>query len=333
MPVLANRKKLTDAMLDNLSDEVRESIEKKIENAEVESENLCLKRPSFVNDEFKIAEGDKNMAVGYSSTRQLDRDNEIVVPNGLDLSDYKKAGAVKLFNHDWTGLPVGKNLAIKSDGFGIAHKTEYGGNKFAHEVFETMKFGSLKTSSIGFIPLKILWNGSKDFNNFVDRAVKSWDEFTTKVADNTAAIITKSAMLEDSIVGVPANAGAVEVAVSKGMLDVGIASLKRMGFEIKAFEEREFDMLFHCEKSLAFEDEDFAIDTESHQGTVDEDTNDENNPPNIDKGAESDESTPKQLDYTIIERIDPPENAKTSLSEADIKQIIEDQKHFNSGKI
>lgn len=334
--VLANRKKLTDEMLNRLPDEVRESLQEKIANAEVDSDNLCLKRTQYVGDfntkaahavgDFEIEKGETQTAIGYSSTREVDRDHEIVVPNGGDLRDYKKAGAVKMFNHDWTGLPVGKNLRIKSDGFGIAHKTKYGGNDFANDVFSTMQFGSLKTSSIGFIPLKILWNGTNDFNKFIDKAIEAWDEFESKTADSVYAIISKWALLEDSIVGVPANPGAVTTAVSNKSLTIHLKSLERMGFDVTDIVEDEFTSLVTAQKRLIVFDEASEIEAEEHEKKT-------KSAQKVDKEPEEDNILVSDLDLSGLKRYGIPNVGKSVLSPEQAAQVVTNEFDLMRGKI
>lgn len=221
---------ITDKYLDSLTGYDREALDNKLKK--VEMDKIEVKRVASTGD-FTIDADEKNTAVGYSSTRQLDRDNEIVVPGGIDITEFEAAGAPKMFNHNWT-IPVGKNLFTKSDNFGLAAKTVYGPEDygFAMDIMRVIKFGSLRTSSIGFIPTEVLIAGSKGFNMFVDMAKKAWDEFDSAVADKTAAIISKSILLEDSIVGVPANPGAITMAVSEKSLGVAVKSLEIMGFDV-----------------------------------------------------------------------------------------------------
>ena len=137
---------------------VHEDIEALVQDAEVDE--LKVKRAGNVHgSDFKVLDGEEQTVVGMSSTRYVDRDNEIVVPKGVDLSHYVKA-PVKLWNHNWDMPPIGKNLAIKATSKGLLAKTAIGGTEFANEIWKAVSFGSLNTSSIGFIPTKVLRNGT-----------------------------------------------------------------------------------------------------------------------------------------------------------------------------
>lgn len=230
---------VTNKYLDSLTGYNREALDADIKN--IEMDKVELKRVESTGD-FAISKDEESTAVGYSSTRNVDRDNEIVVPGGINLKHFIAAGSPKMFNHNWT-IPIGKNLFTESDGFGLAAKTLYGPDdySFASDIFKVIKFGSLRTSSIGFIPTEMLFNGSKEFGKFVDMAIKAWPEFTMKLADNVRAIISKSILLEDSIVGIPANPYAITMAVSEKSLGVTIKSLENMGFDVTAQSLEEYE--------------------------------------------------------------------------------------------
>lgn len=291
---------------------------------DVEMDKIELKRVESTGD-FKIVEGETHTAVGYSSTRQLDRDSEIVVSNGIDLSEYVAAGSPKMFNHHWA-LPVGKNLSIESDGWGLAAKTLYGPEdySFAEDVFRVIKFGSLRTSSIGFIPTEVLLAGSKGFNSFVDMAIKAWDEFTVDVADNTRAIISKSILLEDSIVGVPANPGAITMAVSEKSLGVTIKSLEKMGFEVTAQSLEDYENNY---KSLFATQE--RLITPTPGKTAEKKTK------KVDKPGESGNSTGNIPGLDKIKIISIPTQVKyvRDLSKAELEQKLKDALSVKMGKV
>jgi len=117
------------------------------------------------------------------STEDRDRHREIVKQDGLDFSDYKK-NPIVLADHDYRlEKIVGKTLTIKTDKkqtsiTGVFASTEYA--QFVRKLYEEEI--PLMTS-IGFIP-------------------KEYD-------DNDQSIITKSELLEISIVGIGSNRGAL----------------------------------------------------------------------------------------------------------------------------
>ena len=232
--------KVNEALLDSIakhSPSIHEDMAALARTAEVE--DLVIKRrqqPGLA--EFKIQDDEEQTIVGMSSTRFMDRDNEIVVPGGVDLTQFEKA-PVKLWNHQWSELPIGKVTHIRATSKGLLTKAVIGGTEFANEVFSAVKFGSLKTSSIGFIPTLILRNGSPEFNKMVDKLTKSWEEFNSKIADQLVNIIAKSVLLEDSLTPVPANIDATLIAVSDKQLGIRAKSLSAMGFEVEIAETPE----------------------------------------------------------------------------------------------
>jgi phage head maturation protease len=307
----------------------------KAELNKIEADSVELKRAPNAGD-FLISEDEKHVATGYSSTRTLDRDMEIIVPGGIDTSQYKAAGQPKLFNHNWAGLPIGKNLFMESDGYGLAAKTEYGpidDYDFAREVFSVIKFGSLRTSSIGFIPMQVIEQGTKNFNLFVDSALKHWDEFTMKMADNTARFITKSMLLEDSIVGVPANPAAITVAVSEKSLDVTVKSLEKMGFDVSVEGLEQFNSEF---KGLFSETDRLIVPAAKYGG------NDVKTPKfdeNVDNKENDDNSTEKLpedipgLEKCVVISVPSPVKSVKDYSKAEIQARIENALYLKSGKV
>jgi HK97 family phage prohead protease len=149
--------------------------------------------------------------VGYASTRSMDRDNEVILPGGMDLSQFRKA-PVLLFGHKWSELPIGKDLLTECDGYGIKTRSQMSETTFAKEVWISVKDGSLSTSSIGFIPTEWVGRNDKEFGTLMDMARK-WPEWNLK--DEPKGFITKALLLEHSLVAVPANIDALVTCVKK----------------------------------------------------------------------------------------------------------------------
>ena len=127
-----------------------------------------------------------------ASTEDTDRDQEVIKQDGIDLKHFKK-NPVILFAHKYSETPIGRAINTKITDAGLQIDIKFASKKanpLGQQVKELMKEGILKAVSIGFIP-------------------KERDE-------NNPAIITKSEMLELSIVPVPANPHALALAVKKG---------------------------------------------------------------------------------------------------------------------
>jgi len=212
------------SFVEHLPEELAESVSKAVAESEVSIDDLQVKRMGQAID-MKMADGEERTFTGYASTRELDRDDEIVVPNGVDLSHYKMAPVI-LWGHNWSELPIGSGKEIASDGYGLMAKGQLAEYPFADSVWNLVQGGHLKTSSIGFVPMAYVVQGTKEFGALADKLDKNWAEFSFKTADKTKAIITKSLLLEWSLVSVPAN-------IQSLIDDVSSKSAKRFGIDIK----------------------------------------------------------------------------------------------------
>jgi hypothetical protein len=227
--------KLSEAYLSNLegyNPAIHEEIDTLLKEAEVEE--LVLKRSAIPGSaDFKISPDEERTIVGFSSTPDLDRDQEIVVPQGANLDQFRKS-PVKIFNHNWNGsiLPIGKVPAIKATVKGLLSKSVIGGNDFADQVWKTIQFGALQSNSIGFIPTEKVFQGERAFGEAVDKLDKRIEGFK-KAAKGARAIILKYILLEDSIVPVPANPEAINYLMSDKSFGIKAEALEKMGFEVK----------------------------------------------------------------------------------------------------
>lgn len=117
------------------------------------------------------------------SSQAVDRDGEVVVQEGIDYKDFEN-NPVVLWGHEWGSMPIGKVTKLYYDD--IEEKT-YADVKFAstpraQEVKTLVKEGMVRTTSIGFM-------------------VDDWDwNETTGIVK-----LTKTKLLELSIVAIPAN--------------------------------------------------------------------------------------------------------------------------------
>ena len=84
---------------------------------------------------------------------QIDRDDELVNTDNLDLTSYI-ANPVIVWNHDWS-VPVGKVTSITKDMYGIYVKGEIHKLEGLESKYEAVKKGLVKSFSIGFVPKDI----------------------------------------------------------------------------------------------------------------------------------------------------------------------------------
>jgi hypothetical protein len=185
-------------------------------------------RKTHAHDVTDLRPGER-AAIQYVSTMDVDRDGEILLPKGCDLSEFRLAPQV-FWGHDYTQLPIGSDNPpgwIKADHKGILAKTIYATTPFANDVFTVKTEGHLKTNSVGFVPLRRLMPGEAEYQKAYDELKEGGYDFRGK---EVKAIISKWLLLEHSDVGVAANPHALQEAIAKG-LKVGAELQKELGVE------------------------------------------------------------------------------------------------------
>lgn len=138
------------------------------------------------------------------STQDKDRQGDIVMQSGWDLSFFK-LNPVVLWAHDYSQLPVGVCTDIKVVGTELVAEGNFAPHAFAQDVRKLYDNGYIKTTSVGFIP-------------------KQFDA-------NNREIITEAELLEFSFVPVPANPYALSLDEIK-TLGLDTASLKTKGLDV-----------------------------------------------------------------------------------------------------
>jgi HK97 family phage prohead protease len=191
--------------LPHLPAQMQEGIDAALKQTEVQPE---LHRAVAV---ASLDEVEERTFSGYASARTVDRDNEVILPDGVDLDSFRKA-PVLLWGHSWGQPPIGKDAAIASDGYGLRTRSLMAETALANDLWMLVKGGFLKTSSIGFIPLEYVQAGHKNYGGLMD-AARKWPEWNSKAEPNV--FITKALLLEHSLVSVPACAEALITAVKQ----------------------------------------------------------------------------------------------------------------------
>jgi HK97 family phage prohead protease len=133
------------------------------------------------------------------SDGSVDRMGDTIDPNGWDLPDYKR-NPVVLWAHDTTQPPIGRTVSIWSDGSRLLGDVEFATreqSEFADTVYRLLRGGYLKSGSVGFLPVAYDYADDDDRKFGID--------------------FRRQALLEFSIVNVPANANALIAASAKGM--------------------------------------------------------------------------------------------------------------------
>lgn len=141
--------------------------------------------------------------VSYITTAAVDRDREIVIPDGVDLSVYDR-NRVVLWQHD-QGQPCGKCLWVKPDTRGVLAKTFYPARPDGHEgdwlpekVWGLIRTDILRGKSVGFLPLEYR------------------DPTEDEVQKGAERVFTRCLLLEYSCVAIPACPEALVTAINKG---------------------------------------------------------------------------------------------------------------------
>ncbi len=159
----------------------------------------------FVNTKAEEKE-DGILSVAVATDGTQDRDGEVVMASGVDLSNFKK-NPVLMFGHNYREPSIGKVLDIATDGGRILFKPQFAINESprAAEIFKLYKGGYLNAFSIGFIPKQREGN-----------------------------VYTETELLEISAVPVPANPNALVVARSEGFDENVIKEIEDMNSELDA---------------------------------------------------------------------------------------------------
>lgn len=133
--------------------------------------------------------------------KEVDRDQEIVNIDGMDISAYQK-NPVLLWGHEWN-KPCGKVISINKDGNGLFVKAEMQRLTGREADFENVLYGNVKSFSIGFIPMEY---------QYLEDAVE----------------ITQSEMIELSIAPVQSNRSALFQVIGTKSLDIDNAKLRTL---------------------------------------------------------------------------------------------------------
>lgn len=182
--------------------------------------DLEFVRKGFVA-ESKGTDDEERSSTELINTADIDRDNEILLPKGAVLDYYKKNPQV-LWAHDYRQPPVGRAAWVKRDTTtkSLLAKTIYAATDFAEEIWSLVKGGFLPARSVGFIPIESHEPDDKEVARHPERA-------------GARRVYDKWELLEYSVVPVPSNRQALQVAVGK---DISLSDelQEQLGLEGKA---------------------------------------------------------------------------------------------------
>lgn len=193
---------------------------------ESEKEGLSYKRQFVTTKPLTIEEGER-ADISVISTIDVDRDREIVLSSGADVSHFERNPVVTLA-HDYKIPPVGRAQWMRFEpnrakATHIKAKTEYapeGAFEVADVVWNLVKAGFLVGKSVGFLPLEVSPPSQKE----IDTTQGAWSK-----ADR---VIRKWMMFEYAVATVPANQSALVEAVAKGSFDLPDYLVKTLGLSL-----------------------------------------------------------------------------------------------------
>tara|TARA_Y100000589_G_scaffold307571_1_gene323380 strand:- start:1475 stop:2140 length:666 start_codon:yes stop_codon:yes gene_type:complete len=151
---------------------------------------------------------DDRSVVASITSISVDRDGDVLIPQGCDATDFLKSPTV-FFNHDYN-LPVGKCTAIKRSPTQLEATTVFASRPQNHNgdwlpdtLLSLFQQGVIHGFSVGFAPIE----GRKP-------TVKDKQLF----GDQVNHVYSKWKLLEYSVAPLPANQDALALAVSKGIV-------------------------------------------------------------------------------------------------------------------
>jgi len=150
----------------------------------------------------------KRTLVVRITTDHKDRDDEVVLPGGLDLTDFNN-NPIVLFAHQYGEPPIAKALWTKTGEHEVISKPKFAETERADEVFKLYAGGFMRAWSIGF--------GVKEggYRKATEKDVQDRPDWA-----GVRGIVEKSTLFEYSAVPVPCNPYALSLAVEKGLVKV-----------------------------------------------------------------------------------------------------------------
>lgn len=144
---------------------------------------------------------DKRSFWAVASTDDVDRDGDVLSPEGWELDPYLK-NPVVLFAHRYNEPPIAKADEIKVLNGKLMFKPQFATKEeypFADTIFKLYKGGYLRSFSVGFIP-------------------KEWEDRHTADGIWSGKYFTKQELVEISAVPVASNPNALAEAYKSGVI-------------------------------------------------------------------------------------------------------------------
>lgn len=180
-----------------------------------------------------LREGSREVEAKISTT-SVDRIGDVLLPSGLDASDFRK-NPVVLMQHDADRV-VGIATSLRTTSDAVVARVKFADRPRSlpdsvewmpdtvHELFQQ---GVLRAFSVGFI---VPAGGVRDATQ------KDVERF----GENARQVVTRWSLLEFSVVSIPANQDALATAVAKGLVPDG-PTVRSLGVSADLLSERRED--------------------------------------------------------------------------------------------
>jgi phage head maturation protease len=160
---------------------------------------------------------DERAIIATISTDAVDRDNEVIIPKGIDLKAYRK-NPVVMWAHNYAIPPIAKATEMDTGKERLVAKAVFAETELAEEVFQLYKGGFLNMFSIGFLP--------KENHEPTEKDLREHPEWAP-----VRRVHDKTEMLEFSCVPIGSNRDALREAVSTGSLTLSPVMQKAVGLD------------------------------------------------------------------------------------------------------
>ena len=209
-----------------------------------------------------------------ASTAALDRDKEVLIPQGVQISNFMK-NPVMLFIHQQRQVPVGKVTDIRIDKGSVEFDFVFADTAVAKEVQGLYENGFMSAFSVGFYPKSYIWieeETPKQMQLTLQSGVK-YDLDLTAYKEQPRAVITDWELLEISPVPIPSNPEALLMREFEGAIQKTVAAHPASGDFARMKLSKGMDSVMSVVKSFLKEAEEFKLTgtVPSHSTAVDKD--------------------------------------------------------------
>lgn len=223
---------------------VAREVERILKTLPADCRDLGLRRVSSRAVTLEVSEGERT-DVSLVTSDAVDRDREVIMPEGGDWSQFLK-NPVVTFAHRYDELPVGRALWVKRQRDGAANgwlaKTRYTprpqgwrGQWFPDAVWHFVRSGDMPGKSIGFLPLEISAPGKDEIDarpefSAVRTVIRRWlalEYAVAPVQSNPEALVVsaKAPAATTAVRDAATDAANAVNAVAKDEIDLAVGNL------------------------------------------------------------------------------------------------------------